>query len=68
MTVYTDEYHSTGTLLSYDGELIDAEDAMVRYYRDQERQHKYRQAEIERDPLQYSFNDIEDMLEGCSGI
>lgn len=60
--MYRDEYHSTGTLLAYDGELIPAEDAMARYDRDEKLQEKYEEAENNLDDLQMTWDDVEEKL------
>lgn len=60
--MYRDEYHSEGSLLSYDGELIPAEDAVARYERDEKIQEKYEEAEEALDDLQMTWDDVEKEL------
>lgn len=50
--------------VAYDGELLDIEDAWYRIERDEELQEKYEQAVEDRDDEQYSFDDIDDLMDG----
>lgn len=59
---YHDEYHSEGSLLAYDGELINAVDAAARYKRDEKIQEKYIEAQENVDDLQMTWDDVEDEL------
>ena len=59
---YSDEYHSSGSLIAYDGELIPAEDAVARYERDEELQEKYKEAEENVPELQMTWDDVEEEL------
>jgi len=61
---YTDNYDPVPrTLLSYDGELIDGRDAVIRYRRDEELQEKYDEAEAALSDEQMTFDDVKKSLE-----
>ena len=53
---YNDEYHEEGTKIVYDGQLIDAEDALNRYKRDTKIKLKYEMGQAEKGQL--TFEDI----------
>jgi hypothetical protein len=54
---YNDE-HYNGSKMAYDGELIDAADAVSRYKRDRAIAQKYRKAEENVDDLQMTWDDV----------
>jgi len=60
--VYEDEYHSSGSKIAYDGELIPAADAVARYERDEEIQEKYKKAVEELSDMQMTWDDVEEEL------
>jgi len=61
---YEDEYHSGGSKIAYDGELISAADAVARYERDEEIQEKYKEAVEELSDMQMTWDDVEEELSG----
>lgn len=61
---YEDEYHSSGSKLAYDGELLPADDAIARYRRDEKIQEKYDKAVEELSDLQMTWDDVEEELSG----
>lgn len=54
--MYDDEYQKKGTRIAYDGQLIDAEDALNRYERDTAIKLKYEMGQPEQGQL--TFEDI----------
>lgn len=59
---YRDEHYGN-SLIRYDGELIDAADAIFRNERDKNLQEKYLEAEEKVDDLQMTWDDLEEKLE-----
>lgn len=59
---YNDEYHSSGSKIYYDGELLPAEDVAARYERDESIKEKYAEAEENVDELQMTWSDVEEEL------
>lgn len=60
---YNDEYHESGSKLSYDGALIDAADAVTRYDRDERLAEKYEEAETGVEDLQMTWDDVKQGME-----